>query len=72
MTKLLDSAFEKISSFSESEQNAYARIILDEIELEKKWDHSFSNSENLLEDMASEALNDYNSNQSVMVDYSKL
>lgn len=60
MTQLLNSAFEKVSQFSETEQNIFARFILDEIENEKKWEHSFANSEDLLAQMADEALEDFN------------
>ena len=72
MTKLLDSAFEKISSLNEMEQNIFARFILDEISSEKKWDKSFSNSEHLLSQMANEALEDYNSNKTECLNIDKL
>ena len=58
MTTLLESAFEKISALPEIEQNIYAKNLLDEIESEKKWDNSFSESEDLLSQMADSALKD--------------
>jgi len=63
MTTLLNSAFKKITDLPQTEQNIFARFIIDEIESEKKWDDSFSMSEELLEDMAQEALNDFNQNK---------
>ena len=58
MTTLLESAFEKISALPEIEQNIYAKNLLDEIESEKKWNNSFSESEGLLSQMADDALKD--------------
>ncbi|SFV51739.1 hypothetical protein MNB_SV-3-886 [hydrothermal vent metagenome] len=63
MTTLLESAFEKISALPEMEQNIYAKNLLEEIESEKKWDSAFSESEDILSQMADSALEDFkNSN----------
>jgi len=62
MTTLLETAFEKISALPEIEQNIYAKNLLEEIESEKKWDSSFSESEDLLFQMADDALKDYKTN----------
>ena len=59
MTTLLETAFEKASSLSEIEQNRFAKLFMDEIESEKKWDTLFSESEDVLADMADVALDDY-------------
>jgi hypothetical protein len=72
MTKLLDSAFKEVSMLNHTEQNIFARFILDEISLEKKWDKSFSNTEDLLSDMADEALKDFNTNKTEILDIKKL
>jgi len=62
MTTLLETAFEKISALPEIEQNIYAKNLLEEIESEKRWDSSFSESEDLLSQMADSALNDLKNN----------
>ncbi|PHS31497.1 MAG: hypothetical protein COA92_07960 [Sulfurovum sp.] len=62
MTTLLETAFEKISALPEIEQNIYAKNLLEEIASEKKWDSSFSESEDLLSQMADGALEDFKSN----------
>ena len=72
MTKLLDSAFKKVSQLPEIEQNIFARFILDEIEQEKNWDKSFSNSEDMLYIMANEALDDYKNNKTEILYTDKL
>ncbi len=72
MTKLLDSAFEKASLLNEIDQNIFARFILDEIDHEKNWDNSLSNSEELLSKMANEAISDYNYNKTEVLNTDKL
>ena len=59
MTTLLETAFEKASALSELEQNRFAKLFMEEIESEKKWDILFSESEDLLADMADVVLDDY-------------
>ena len=72
MTKLLDSAFKKVSELPKVEQNIFARFILNEIKQEKNWDKSFSNSEDMLSIMASEALDDYKNNKTEILYIDKL
>jgi len=72
MTKLLNNAFDEVSTLNEIDQNIFARFILDEINLEKKWNSSFSQSEDLLSSMADEALNDYTSSNTEILNIEKL
>lgn len=59
MTQLLDKAFTQASQLPELQQNILAKWILDELLAERKWDVLFSESEDLLSDLADEALNEY-------------
>jgi len=72
MTKLLESAFEKISHLSAVEQNMYAKFIIDEMESELAWSSAFSESQYLLEDMANEALADFENKGTEKLDIDKL
>jgi len=72
MTTLLETAFEKISALPEIEQNIYAKNLLEEIESEKKWDSSFSESEDLLFQMADDALKDYKTNNTKLLTQDQL
>ena len=56
VTTLLEKAFEKIAGLPEIEQNIYAKNLLDEVASEKRWDRDFSESEDLLSQMADDAL----------------
>jgi len=65
MTKLLDSAFRKASALPETEQDIFARFIIDEIKSEKRWEDLFSQTQDLLSDLAADALTDYKDNKTV-------
>ena len=56
MSKLLDKAFEEASKLSDSEQEAFARWILDEIAAESGWRDRLTSSTSALSSLASEAL----------------
>jgi len=59
MTSIMQKAFEKASAMPEIEQNQLARIFLEEIESEQKWDSLFASSEVLLGEMANEAIKEF-------------
>ncbi|MDT9196144.1 MAG: hypothetical protein P5702_22855 [Limnospira sp. PMC 1291.21] len=59
MTELLESAIARLQTLSESQQNAIAAIILEEIEQECRWDESFSRSPDILAKLAASAMAEY-------------
>jgi hypothetical protein len=58
MTSMLQKAFNVASKLPDSEQNALARWMLDEIESDRKWDSLFAESEDVLGQMALDALSE--------------
>ena len=56
MTQLLTKAFDEAAKLSEPEQNIFANWILAELISELRWRKAFANSEDLLAQMADEAL----------------
>lgn len=56
MTKLLEKAFKEASKLPSIEQNTVAKWLLEELESEKKWDKTFSESEDVLAKLAGEAI----------------
>ena len=56
MTDLLKKAFDAVSALSPERQNALAKLILAEIEDEKRWDEAFAGSQDKLAAMAKEAI----------------
>ncbi len=72
MTHQLENAIKKLSKLPEREQNAMARWILDEINSDKKWDKLFADSEDQLQKMAEDALEDYSKDKTKQLDINKL
>jgi hypothetical protein len=56
MTQLLNQAFQEASKLPQLEQNMLARLLLDEMSAADQWDELFADSENVLENLADEAL----------------
>lgn len=56
MTELLKKAFEAASSLPPERQDALAKLVLAEIEDEKRWNRAFANSQDRLANMAAEAI----------------
>jgi hypothetical protein len=56
MTELMEKALVEINKLTETEQNALAALILEEIESERLWTQLFAESEDLLSQLADEAL----------------
>ena len=59
MTELLNSAIAQLKTLPADEQDAIASIILEEIEMERRWDESFSRSPDTLAKLAASALAEY-------------
>ncbi len=56
MTQILEKAFEEASKLSKLEQNILGRWLIDEILSERKWKEAFAGSEDVLDQLAEEAL----------------
>ena len=72
MTKLLEEAFKKASKLPEVEQNALAKWLLEELEDEKKWEKEFSESEDVLNQLADEALAAHRKGKTKPMDFDRL
>ena len=68
MTQRLKEAFEAISVLPDSEQDAVAAWLLDELESERQWDHAFANSQDALAKLAMEALEEYRAGRTQPLD----
>lgn len=68
MTELLERALARLQTLSESEQNAIASIILDEIEDERRWDEAFSRSPDILAKLAASAMAEYRAGRTQELD----
>ncbi len=72
MTILLEKAFKKAANLPEIEQNALAKWLIDEIKSDKKWDTIFADSEDILEKLAIDALNEHKKGKTSDLDIEKL
>jgi hypothetical protein len=59
MTQALSAAVASAAKLPEEEQNVLAAILLEDMESEERWSVLFAGSQNLLEQMASEATQDF-------------
>ncbi|MGA2582077.1 MAG: hypothetical protein ABSG31_02275 [Tepidisphaeraceae bacterium] len=55
MTRLLEQAMSKLIQLSETEQDSIARLVLEEIESERRWDELFAKSPEKLMKVADKA-----------------
>ena len=72
MTKLLEKAFEKASKLPEAEQNVIAKWLLEELESERNWEKSFSESEDVLDILVKETIDAYEKGKTDQLDVNKL
>jgi hypothetical protein len=68
MTELLERAIARLQTLPESEQDAIAAMILEEIEDDRRWDESFSRSPNILAKLAASAMAEYRAGQTQELD----
>ena len=59
MTELLEQAIARLKTLPTDDQNAIATLILEELEVEQRWDDSFARSPDLLAKLAAEAMAEY-------------
>jgi hypothetical protein len=59
MTNSLQEAFKQASALPEEQQEVLAAIVLEEIASEKRWEASFAGSQDILERLAKEALDEH-------------
>lgn len=72
MTKLLERAVKRVQTLSDSEQNAIATMILEEIEDEAQWEKSFAHTQGLLARLADEAMADDHAGRTEVLDPDRL
>ncbi|MBT9143293.1 MAG: hypothetical protein DDT29_01692 [Dehalococcoidia bacterium] len=72
MTKLLEKAFREAARLPEIDQNALAKWVLDELHSEARWQRAFAESEDILEKLADEALEDKRKGRTTPLDPHRL
>jgi hypothetical protein len=72
MTQLLENAFAEASRLPESDQNALAQWLLEEIHSERRWSKTFADSADVLEKLADEALEEKRQGKTTPLDIDRL
>ena len=72
MTKFLEKALAEASKLQDVEQNIIAKWLLEELAAEKKWEQRFAESEDILEQLADEALEEHKKGKMMPLDTDKL
>ena len=68
MTHLLQRAFTEASKLPEAEQDAFASLLLAELESERRWAQTFASSHEKLATLADEALAEFESGETLPLD----
>lgn len=66
MTQLLEKAFAEAAKLPDKEQDAVAAVFLAELESEQRWAHSLAASQDELDQLADEALQELDEGRSTM------
>ena len=72
MTHLLEKAFAEAAKLPEKEQNAFAALLLEELDAERRWDEAFAGSQDELAEMAAQALAEHRSGRTKPLDVDAL
>lgn len=68
MTKALKKAFEAASRLPDADQDELAAAIIEELEADERWEAAFARSQNALERLADEALEEYRAGRTEPLD----
>jgi hypothetical protein len=68
MTKLLEQAIAAAASLPDTDQDILARLMLEEIDSERRWDDLFGRSQDVLARMAAEALAEHAAGRTTPLD----
>jgi hypothetical protein len=63
MTQLLENAFAAASKLPEPEQDAFASLLLAELDSARRWTEAFASSQDQLSSLADEALSEFEAGQ---------
>jgi len=72
MTRLLEQALDKLRDLPEPDQDSIARLVLDELESERRWDSLFDKSPEKLAKLADKAWREHEAGASQPLDPDKL
>jgi hypothetical protein len=72
MTKLLEQAFAEVAKLPDPEQDTFAAWILEELASEQRWARAFDASQDLLAELADEAVAEHRTGRTQPLDINQL
>ena len=72
MTNLLKKAFDEASRLPKGEQDALAKLLLEELKSQRRWDRAFAASHDRLSDLADEAMEEHRQGDTQKLEPEKL
>ena len=72
MTELLKKAFDEASKLPREQQDAIASLLLEELKSDRTWDRAFERSQDALEKLANDAIDEEERGETEDLDPSKL
>ena len=72
MTRLLERAFQEVAQLPALQQDEMAAWILAELKAEARWDQLFASSQDLLAELAAEALAEHRAGRTQILDPARL
>lgn len=72
MTQMLEQAFAEVAKLPDEEQDAFAAWIVDELASEQRWAQSFAESQDVLAQLAEEALAEHRAGRTQPLDADEL
>ena len=71
-TQLLERAFAEAAKLPERDQDALAALVMEEMDSEKQWDDAFAHSQDMLAQMAEQALAEHKEGKTRRLDVDAL
>lgn len=68
MTELLERAFKEAEKLPDAEQDAFASLLLSELESEQRWAQKFASSQKELSRLAEDALREFQAGEALPLD----
>jgi hypothetical protein len=68
MTELLERAIAQLKTLPTERQDAIAAVILEEIDMDRRWDEAFANSPDTLAKLAASAMAEYHAGKTEALD----
>ena len=71
MTQLMERAFTEAAKLPDPEQDAFASLLLAELDSERRWSQAFASTQDQLATLADEALREFEAGETLPMDFER-